>query len=75
MASSADMLPDEAETIADFLSTVFLDDSLEQYDANFTGAETRRGQELYEQLGCRRAINSERAAGTSGRSCPRAGRV
>jgi cytochrome c2 len=47
------MLPDEAETIADFLSTVFLDDSLEQYDANFTGAETRRGQELYEQLGCR----------------------
>ena len=46
------MLPDEAKTIADYLSTVFLDDSMERYDTNFTAAETRRGQELYRQLGC-----------------------
>jgi mono/diheme cytochrome c family protein len=46
------MVPDEAKTIADYLSIVFLDDELEQYDARFTAAETRRGQELYGQLGC-----------------------
>ena len=46
------MLPDEAKTIADYLSTVFLDDRVEQYDTNFTSAEARRGQELYGQLGC-----------------------
>ena len=48
-----EMLPDEAKTIADYLSMVFLDDNLEPYDTNFTAAETRRGEELYEQLGCR----------------------
>ena len=47
------MLPDEAKSIADYFSAVFLDDSLDQYDTNFTPSETRRGQELYEQLGCR----------------------
>ncbi len=47
------MLPDEAKSIADYFSTVFLDDSLDQYDANFTPSETRGGQELYGQLGCR----------------------
>ena len=47
------MLPDEARTIADYLSLVFLDDDVERYDANFTTTERRRGQELYEQLGCR----------------------
>jgi mono/diheme cytochrome c family protein len=46
------MLPDEAKTIADYLSTVFLDDRVEQYDTNFTSAEARRGQELYGRLGC-----------------------
>jgi cytochrome c2 len=46
------MTPDEANVFADYLSTVFLDDNLEQYDANFTAAETRHGQELYGQLGC-----------------------
>lgn len=46
------MLPDEAKLIADYFSTVFLDDSLDQYDTNFTSAEKRRGQELYGQLGC-----------------------
>ncbi len=43
---------DEANVFADYLSTVFLDDNLEKYDANFTAAETRHGQELYGQLGC-----------------------
>ena len=47
------MLQDEANTIADYFATVFLDDSIERYDTNFTPAETRRGQELYGQLGCR----------------------
>jgi cytochrome c2 len=46
------MLPDEARSIADYLSAVFLDDSLDQYDTAFTPAETRRGQQLYAQLGC-----------------------
>jgi mono/diheme cytochrome c family protein len=46
------MSADEAKSIADYFSTVFLDDSLDRYDARFTGAETRRGQELYGQLGC-----------------------
>ena len=31
---------------------MFLDDSFDQYDTNFTASETRRGQELYDQLGC-----------------------
>jgi mono/diheme cytochrome c family protein len=47
------MLRDEARTIADYFSTVFLDDSLDQYDAKFTASESRRGEELYGQLGCR----------------------
>jgi len=46
------MLPDEATSIADYFSAVFLDDSLDRYDSNFTPSETRRGQELYGQLGC-----------------------
>ena len=47
------MQPAEAKTIADYLRDVFVDDSLERYDARFTTADVRRGQELYEQLGCR----------------------
>ena len=46
------MLPDEANTIADYVSTVLLDDAMDRYDATFTAAEDRRGQELYAQLGC-----------------------
>lgn len=46
------MLSDEAKSIADYFSAVFLDDSLDKYDTNFTPSETRRGQELYGQLGC-----------------------
>lgn len=46
------MTPDEAKTIADYFSSVFLDDELERYDARVTPAEAQRGQELYRQLGC-----------------------
>ncbi len=46
------MLPGEANTIADYMSTVLLDDALDRYDATFTAVETRRGEELYAQLGC-----------------------
>ena len=46
------MLPDEAKTIADYMSTVLLDDALDGYDARFTATDVRRGQELYTQLGC-----------------------
>jgi mono/diheme cytochrome c family protein len=46
------MLPEEAQTIADYMSTVLLDDSLDRYDTGFTTTDVRRGQELYSQLGC-----------------------
>lgn len=46
------MQPDEAKTIADYFSMVFLDDRIDAYDATFTAAESRRGQQLYTQLGC-----------------------
>jgi mono/diheme cytochrome c family protein len=46
------MSPDEANTIADYLSQVFLDDSLDRYDTRFTAQESGRGRQLYEQLGC-----------------------
>jgi cytochrome c2 len=46
------MLPQEANTIADYMSTVFLDDAIDRYDATFTVAALRRGRELYGQLGC-----------------------
>jgi cytochrome c2/nitrate reductase cytochrome c-type subunit len=46
------MTSEEAKSIADYVSTVFLDDNLEKYDTKFTSTETRRGQELYERLGC-----------------------
>jgi cytochrome c2 len=46
------MLPEEARAIADYFSTVFLDDHMEQYDGMFTPAETQRGKELYGELGC-----------------------
>jgi cytochrome c2 len=46
------MPPDEAKTIADYFADVFVDDSLDRYDARFTAADVRRGEELYGQLGC-----------------------
>jgi len=46
------MLPAEAKTITDYFESVFLDDDLEKYDATFTPADRRHGQELYTQLGC-----------------------
>jgi len=46
------MASEEAKIIADYFSTVFLDDGLERYDARFTPAESDRGKELYRQLGC-----------------------
>jgi cytochrome c2 len=46
------MLPEEARVIADYFSTVLLDDGLERYDANVTAAEARRGGQLYRELGC-----------------------
>jgi cytochrome c2/nitrate reductase cytochrome c-type subunit len=46
------MLPDEAKTIADYMTTVLLDDSLDRYDASFAPGDVRRGEQLYRQLGC-----------------------
>ncbi len=46
------MLPEEARTIADYASLVFLDDALDSYDARFAPRDAPRGQELYAQLGC-----------------------
>jgi cytochrome c2 len=46
------MLPEEARTIAEYAAATFLDDDLDRYDARFTPAEVRRGEQLYRQLGC-----------------------
>jgi cytochrome c2 len=46
------MLPEEAKTIADYAAATFLDDDLDRYEARFTVAEARRGEDLYRQLGC-----------------------
>ena len=46
------MLPEEANTIADYMSTVLLDDAIDKYDASFAAADVRRGEQLYGQLGC-----------------------
>ena len=46
------MLPEEAKTIADYMSTVLLDDAIDKFDASATPADVRRGQQLYGQLGC-----------------------
>jgi cytochrome c2 len=46
------MLPQEADTIADYMATVLLDDTLDRYDTSFSAADVRRGEELYGQLGC-----------------------
>jgi mono/diheme cytochrome c family protein len=46
------MLPEEATTIANYVSTVLLDDALDRYDATFTPTDVRRGRQLYDQFGC-----------------------
>jgi cytochrome c2 len=46
------MTKEEAKTIADYVAEVFLDDSLDRYDAHFTAADVHRGAGLYQQLGC-----------------------
>ena len=46
------MLPEEARTIADYASLVFLDDTFDAYDARFTPADVQEGQDLYSRLGC-----------------------
>jgi mono/diheme cytochrome c family protein len=46
------MLREEAQTIADYAATVFVDDELDRYDSTFTDAEVRRGQMLFGNLGC-----------------------
>jgi mono/diheme cytochrome c family protein len=46
------MLKTEADTVADYFTMVFRDDSIDRYDTNFTPAEERRGAALYTQLGC-----------------------
>jgi len=46
------MLRAEAETIADYATTVFVDDAIDGYDARFTPSEVQRGEQLYAALGC-----------------------
>jgi cytochrome c2 len=46
------MLPAEALTIAEYASTVFLDDTFDRYDVSFTASDAARGLQLYGQLGC-----------------------
>ena len=46
------MVKEEAKLIADYAADVFLDDELDRYDARFTQAEVRQGEQLYRQLGC-----------------------
>jgi mono/diheme cytochrome c family protein len=46
------MLPEEAKSIADYAAATFLDDEMDRYDARFTAAEVRQGEQLYRQLGC-----------------------
>lgn len=46
------MTPDEARALADYLSTVFVDDALEQ-SVPTEPAAARRGERLFSDLGCR----------------------
>jgi cytochrome c2 len=46
------MTPDEARTIADYASTVFVDDAVDRLDTRFDAEDVRRGQERFGQLGC-----------------------
>ena len=46
------MLPEEARTIADYVSTVFLDDELDRYDARFTPAEAGAARSCTDSSGC-----------------------
>jgi mono/diheme cytochrome c family protein len=46
------MTPDEARTIANYVSTVFVDDAIDRRDTRFDAAEVRRGQDRFRELGC-----------------------
>ena len=46
------MTPDEATTIADYASTVFVDDAIDRRDASVDAADVRRGQDRFGELGC-----------------------
>jgi mono/diheme cytochrome c family protein len=46
------MTPEESRTIADYLSTVFVDDSIDRLDADVGEADVSRGQERFRELGC-----------------------
>lgn len=46
------MTPDEAKTIADFLSTVFVDDAVDRREGRSDPADGARGQVRFRELGC-----------------------
>jgi len=46
------MTPEEARTIADYASTVFVDDTIDRLDVRVDAAEARRGQDRFRELGC-----------------------
>ena len=46
------MTPDEARVIADYVSTVFVDDAIDRRDTRFDAADVRRGQDRFGELGC-----------------------
>ena len=46
------MLPEEAKTIADYFSTVFVDDAIDGRFAGLEQADARRGQQRFGELGC-----------------------
>ncbi len=46
------MTPEESKTIADYFSTVFVDDSIDQLDVRYDEADVRRGQDRFRELGC-----------------------
>lgn len=46
------MLPDEAKTLADYFSTVFVNDKIDARAADLEQADPRRGQQRFAELGC-----------------------
>jgi mono/diheme cytochrome c family protein len=46
------MTPEEAKTIADYFSTVFVDDQIDGRAAGLEQADARRGQQRFGDLGC-----------------------
>jgi mono/diheme cytochrome c family protein len=68
------MLKQEAETIAEYAATVFLDDQLDDYDSRFTPDEVSRGAQLYRQLGCVGCHQLDLAGGYVGPDLSNAGK-